>query len=402
MKTTLFAIILAILSTLCFAQGKLLSVDDHFPDIDIKHLINAPVTEFSLSGTKDKKIYILNFWGTWCAPCIPEMDNLAKLQNANAAKIQVIGITDDSPERLKTYLQQKPTKVWLASDTAALFYTLFNVNSVSQSAIINSDRKIIAMVKTDSINQAMIDKLVKGEFVKSNAVLKEKKINTDNDIFGVDSTLMESFTIRSYVQGQRSSSRSYNKGIYERRRITYLNTSLESLFINAYQLPSTKLIFFEFDKKLVSDYENKQSLYCLDLMVKPAERDSLYAIFRHKLSGITTIRARSEFRKVPVYVITRAKDKSFNAPVSKVKEMSYGFSGRGFDGEGITVTQFANLYLNNELETPVVDETALTGTYDIKTIMDMRNAEGIRKSIIDLGLEITKTEREMKVLVLYK
>jgi uncharacterized protein (TIGR03435 family) len=400
MKTATLTLLLSMLSYAIFGQGKLLSVGDPIPDIDIKHIINAPVTSFSLSEPIDKKIYIINFWGTWCSPCIPEMDTLAKLQRANKGKIQIIGMSDDSPARLKTYLKKKPSEIWLATDTTWLLYEMMALKSVGHSAILDEKRKIVALVRTDSINQNMINQLLAGRKVNSSAQLEEKKINNSDDIFSVDSTLKENFTVRSYMQGQRSQTRNFPKGIYKNRRINYQNSTMGRMFTDAYQMMSPKQVIYEFEEKKWCDYANKDHLFCLDLLVSPEQKDSFYLIFQKRLAQVFPIKAKTEYRNMPVYALTKAANKNFSSPLSKEKVMSYSFSGKGFDGTGVTVTQFAELYLDNELGLPVVDETGITGNYDISTSMDMRGLEGIKKTIASLGLEITKTERKIKVLVL--
>jgi len=382
----------------CFSQGKLLKVGDQFPEIPIKNIINAPINVIDLNSSTDHKVYVINMWGTWCAPCIPEMETLNRLQQANIGKMQVIAISDESKTRLGKFQKQTQTKLWLASDTSALFYSLFGINSVSQSVIVK-DRKIVAMVKSHSVTQQLIDDVLKGIPVKSDATFKEKKINENVDVFGVDTTLTENFTVRGYMQGQRTSSMSYNSGIFGGRRLSHFNTCLTSLFKEAYEIPSSDLIFYEIDEKSVCNFEDKQSLYCLDLLVKPGEKDSLYAIFRQRLSQITPIKAKIAYKMLPVYVLTQTTGQTFKAPISKATTTSVQFSGKGYQGEGVSVNKFSN-YLSNELGL-VVDETGLDGKYDITTNMDMRTTAEVIKSINALGLTVTKAERKMKVLVLY-
>jgi thiol-disulfide isomerase/thioredoxin len=50
------------------------------------------------------KPLIVNFWATWCAPCVEEMPELSALQTElNAKGIQVIGIGVDSPENIENF-----------------------------------------------------------------------------------------------------------------------------------------------------------------------------------------------------------------------------------------------------------------------------------------------------------
>ncbi|MBB2148088.1 redoxin family protein [Pedobacter gandavensis] len=400
MKTVFFYFFLLTLSIRVAAQGLQIKNGDQFPNIPIQNLLNAPTKSFSLTNKGENKFYILNFWGTWCSPCIPEMDNLAKLQNKNMSKMQVIAIADDEPNRLLNYLKKKPSKLWLASDTSATLYQLFGFAYVGQSAVVNAKGKVIALVKTDSINQAMIDQLAKGITVKSTAELKEKPVSNQEDLFAVDSTVQESFSIRSYMIGQQAMSKRYSlNSIYNNRRITFINSTILSIYRQAYHIVSPQQIAYEIPEKEVSDYNNKQSLYCLDLLIKPNSKDSLYQILQQKLPLLMPVKARIEFREMPVYALV---NKGFHQEESAKTALSYSFSGKGYESEGASLEEFANDYLSNEFELPVVDETGLTKRYDIKTNVILRDRNGILKSIHDIGLDLVKKTKAMKVLVFYK
>lgn len=398
-KFTLFLLIS--LPFIAFAQGVSIKAGDDFPLIPIKDvLINNRLTkQFDIDQTNDNKFYVLNFWGTWCSPCIPEMDTLASLQKANANKIQVIAISNESVSRLQNYLKTKPSRVWIASDTTALFYRLFNLNYVGQSVIVDAHHKVVAIVKTQAINQKMLNDLYKGVIIASNADLKEKPINTANDIFGVDSTLTSSFAVKSYMVGQRSMGKRYlGDGPFKQRRLSYINIGIETIYKSAYNIVSENQVIWEADKKKWNNYEERAVLYCVDLLVSDDDKDSLFTILQHRLDATLPVKARIEYRKMPVYVLI---NNNFHLSPTTSTESSYGFSGMGYEGKAVTIASFAAEYLTNELDLPVVDETKLTGQYDVKTTMEMRTMGNVRKSVEVLGLRLEKQERIMKVLVLY-
>ena len=394
--------ILTISSLAVSAQKTALKQGDMFPDVVMKPIINAPVATFNLNRANGAKFYILNFWGTWCSPCIPEMDALAKLQNSNPGTIRIIAISDDSPERLKKYLAKKPSKLWLVSDSTFFLYKAIGFTFVGQSAIINSKHQIVALVKTDSINQQMINNLLKGKKVRSSAEIMEAAVASGKDIFGVDSTMTESFTIRGYMKGQQSMGRRYINPPYSGRRVSYINSCITTMYKDAFDITSSKQVIYEIAEKEVCDFENKPTLYCFDLLVKPEQKDSLQSIMQKKLLASLPIKARTEQRTIPVYILKANNLSATKLPVSLSDKLTYSFSGRGFDGTGTTLADFARVYLSNEMELPVVDETGLTKRFDIKTNVEERTRDGILKSIAGLGLTLEKAERKMKVLVFYK
>jgi thiol-disulfide isomerase/thioredoxin len=62
----------------------------------------------TLSALRGKPL-LLNFWATWCPPCIEELPLLSRFYEANFAKgWQVLGLAVDQLIPVKQYLQQNP------------------------------------------------------------------------------------------------------------------------------------------------------------------------------------------------------------------------------------------------------------------------------------------------------
>ena len=62
---------------------------------------------FEINDVSGKRYTILNFWATWCAPCVEEMPELSEFYNKTKMKgISVIGLAIDNENNVKEFLQR--------------------------------------------------------------------------------------------------------------------------------------------------------------------------------------------------------------------------------------------------------------------------------------------------------
>ncbi|MEO6322958.1 MAG: TlpA disulfide reductase family protein [Polaromonas sp.] len=55
------------------------------------------------------KLLLVNFWATWCPPCVEELPLLDFFYQENKDKnIQIIGLAVDQPSAVRTWLQTRP------------------------------------------------------------------------------------------------------------------------------------------------------------------------------------------------------------------------------------------------------------------------------------------------------
>lgn len=74
-------------------------------DYDFK-LVNSKGTVVNLLDYKGDVIFI-NFWATWCPPCVAEMPGLQLLYNAYGEKVTFLFIARDKKEKVSNFITKK-------------------------------------------------------------------------------------------------------------------------------------------------------------------------------------------------------------------------------------------------------------------------------------------------------
>ncbi|NRB48032.1 MAG: DUF3738 domain-containing protein [Saprospiraceae bacterium] len=389
MKNNLLVVLL--LSALS-VFGEDIQIGEKVPAFQVELVDKAPAV-FNFDGSTGKAV-LIDFWASWCSPCVAGMPHLEALQQKFDGRLQVIAASEEKYERISRFQDKRPYQFLFARDTGSL-RSLFPYQVIPHSVLIAPDGRLVAITSPEHITDTVIEQVLAGQEISLPLKKDHFDFNPAHEYFDFDEDVQQLFQLQPYMSGIPAFSRTFPNGPFEQRRMTIFNLNVAGLYRKAYQVSSYRLIY-EFDESTI-DWEDKNNRFCLNIIAKTPEH--LYPYMKEQLSQQTDVLAQPSTREIEVLVIKKAEG-GIRAQSAQEKGLTEA-RGDGFKNQGASMADFCD-YLEGFgiVGRAVVDETGDNGLYDINFSFDPENAQSFKEAMTKLGLTYEKGVRTTEVLVL--
>ena len=130
---------------------------DLAPDIKGTDIEGKPV---SLQAVRGKNLTLVNFWATWCGPCITELPALQKLHDKMQGDgIKVVGIVlDDAPDSVVEYMNKYKLSYQMIFDAEGASKRPYEIVGLPESFILDGEGRIVML--PDPGNGQLVTKLI--------------------------------------------------------------------------------------------------------------------------------------------------------------------------------------------------------------------------------------------------
>lgn len=395
MKHIIFSILLVLTISNSFGQS-LIKIGDHAPRYYFTKLVNAPSSKLDISDLKGKPA-VIAFWGTWCAPCIPEMINLGKLKKQFGDKVQVIAVSNDDEQKLKYFLQKRPSKIWFASDPSNNLWSIFDIQTAGHVVLLDKNNKVVAITETKKIDSSVIEKLIYTKQVGLEENRGNRTLSSDEAPIKLDSATLYSFVMQPELKGVNPMMKRPVNGAFAKRRITIINLVPTIILREAFDISISKKIIYATKEDSIKSNQNP---LCIDFILSNKDKTNLNTLFQSELNKHLPVKGEIQKRVITCYVLRPIEGKQILIKQSSKSGNEFSFNGLQFQGEGIPIHTFIS-YIENELNYPVYDATGLTRYYDVSfSRNNVEPLQSTKESLAKLGLELVKDQKEMDVLVI--
>lgn len=155
MKGFIIAIMLIIPTGLMSQKGY--DVNDSVKDFPINKILNYSGISSTFKQFNNK-LLVIDFFGTWCIPCIKALPKLSALQEKYNGKINIVLVSDEPEGKLKSFIdKQKELKLPIVVDEESIFTKLFQPPAYPYSVVVGNNGIVIAVSAQDKMTEDNIE-----------------------------------------------------------------------------------------------------------------------------------------------------------------------------------------------------------------------------------------------------
>ncbi len=404
-----------------------IQIGQKVPDITISNLHNykdangKPATTAKLSDFKGK-LLILDFWATWCSPCVAMIPKMDSLQKSFGDKIQFLSVTYQTEKEVLPFLEKFEKQRGKHYDLPVVtadkeLHRLFPHVYLPHYVWIDGDGIVKGITEKEQVNANSIHDMLQA---KVSIISKEEKVDiydqskqmSENLNYG--DNIIYSSTLTGYARGIASNF-SVRTDSLNGRKLTLTNVPLMWLYRMAFggsgfigknrisiKLATTSNFWSELKGEAYRKWLEDGNGYCYRLQVPFYARNEAYSKMKDDLAMLFPMyEARTEIQQKEVFALVRTSS------VDKLSSKEDKYVSR-FDINGI---ELRNTYLieliyklNSQYQQrsslPIIDQTAFKGKIDLSIEANLSNMDQINTALQAYDLKFIKKVVPLEVLVI--
>jgi thiol-disulfide isomerase/thioredoxin len=127
------------------------------------------------------KVVILDFWGTWCAPCVAGIPHLnALIAKYGDQPVQFVAVGHENAKKVAWFLEKHPINAWIALDLDLSVYRSYFAFGIPHAVIVDGKGIVAAVLNPSDLTEAVLDDVLAGHRPTYPPLPPEAYWNPDN------------------------------------------------------------------------------------------------------------------------------------------------------------------------------------------------------------------------------
>ena len=397
---------------LCVVACAVLKADDKFkpptigeapPPIELQSLLQAPDGTQATWDALKGKVVVLEFWATWCGPCVGAISHMNELTDAFKDKpVQFLAISDEDADTVKAFLEKKPIHGWVGLNTTKSMFKAYGAYGIPHTVVVGTDGKIAAITLPSLLETKNLENVLAGKEAglpeikpaDPGIMAKVGEVPTDDNN---EQPALFQFLIRPSKAQEHTRRGSSSKGPFAQMfGSTELGATIADLLPPIYGVSGPRLIVDSPmpDQRYDIFVKAPQTMY---QQMQPLSKQVIETTF-----GLTSKR---ESRELECYTLSVKTPNAIGLKPTATPNASSVRAGVGKIEDINVKTNSLAGQLESIFKKPVVDETESKDRYDIlvkwdQPDKDTPNTKGLIEALQEqLGLELTPAKRSIEIVV---
>lgn len=151
--------------------------------------ISEFVRKSNINMQQENALYFIDFWATWCGPCIHVAKQLEIFQKQFPENFYIISLTKENRQTVEEFLIKHPTELAVAIDDNGRTFDKYKIKNLPYGVLLNADEKVLWTGNSADLRPSIV-----------NAYLKkyEKKVSVDK-MFNVNDDYVKETELFEYI-----------------------------------------------------------------------------------------------------------------------------------------------------------------------------------------------------------
>lgn len=389
MNFVLFSAVMFLSAAMLNAQpSQPLKIGDVAPNLNLNKLLQANgIRNPNIDGLKGN-VVVLEFWATWCLPCVPAIKHFNELSEKFKDKpVRFVAVTDDDELTVARFTKTQPIQGWIGLDNNRATVISYQAIPFPHTVVIDRNGRIAAVTKPENVTESVLNDLLADKPIS--LPLKQR---VADDLEWDKKDAADGIVPLSQVIIKPSNANT--GGVASRPgHITADGAVFQNLIDAAYQTTPFRVI---------NNLPESNKKYKVSVIVPPGREESLFPLFQQALITTFGINVRREMRETDVFVLSKTQGETIKLQPSQSAVQVYSTARGTIRAKKQQIKTLAEL-LENILGRPVIDKTGLAGEYDWELPYSHVDKNILLNAVREkLGLELSEKRQSVEMLIIDK